>query len=162
MLSLWGEPGDLAVEFTHLKPPAALCGPWTVTLDPDAGTVGRDAPLDLVGQVRRRGVNGMTAEAAARLLYGSAAPGRAEVQRARRRLTRLANQGVLWCREGSRGGAPAGLVPCRREESRGQSRWSRSRPHGGIGAGGGIMRAGCPGVITGSSHAQSCRRRKYA
>ena len=107
VLSLWGQPGDLAVEFTHLKPPAALCGPWTVTLDPDAGTVGRDAPLDLVGQVRRRGVNGMTAEAAARLLYGSAAPGRAEVERARRRLTRLANQGVLWCREGSRGGAPA-------------------------------------------------------
>ena len=104
VISLWGQAGDLVVEFTHLKPPANLCGPWAVTIDPDAGTMHRDAPLDLVAQVRLRGSQGITAEVAARLLYGSERPTRAETERARRMLARKAAKGVLVRHEGTRGG----------------------------------------------------------
>jgi replicative DNA helicase len=39
---LWGEAGDVQVELLHLKQPAAVVGPWTVSIDHATGTVHRN------------------------------------------------------------------------------------------------------------------------
>jgi replicative DNA helicase len=108
VICVWGQPGDLVVEGSHLKPPAAQLPPWTMTIDPAAGTVARDAPIDLVEQIALRGTNGLTADGAARLLFGTDKPTKPQVEKARYRLTRKTGAGVLFCREGSRGGADGG------------------------------------------------------
>jgi replicative DNA helicase len=105
VIGLWGEAGDPVVEFSHLKAPADQAGPWVVAIDPATGTVRLDHAVDLLAQVRLRGAHGMTAEVAARLLYGGAT--RAQVERARRQLGKMTAGGILYCRPGTRGGGPA-------------------------------------------------------
>lgn len=107
VISLWGEAGDLVVELTHLKAPATLAGPWQMRIDPAAGSVHLDHAVDLLEQIRRR-PDGLTAEQAACLLSGAKNPSRSEVEKARRRLVKKTDEGVLYCRPGSRGaGNPA-------------------------------------------------------
>jgi hypothetical protein len=108
VVSLWGEPGDLVVEFAHLKAPAGQSGPWMMRIDPDAGTVHLDRPaIDLVDQIRLRGAQGITAEVAARLMSGADKPTRGEVEKARYRLNKKVAEGILYRRNGQRGGEPA-------------------------------------------------------
>jgi replicative DNA helicase len=108
VISLWGEPGDLVVEFTHLKAPAGQSGPWMMGLDPAAGTVYLDRPaIDLVEQIRHRGTNGMTADVAARLMFGTE-PNRSQVEKARYKLGKMTAAGLLWRRDGTRGGRHGG------------------------------------------------------
>jgi replicative DNA helicase len=108
VISLWGEAGDLIVEFTHLKAPASQAGPWMVRLDPGDGTVHLDRPaVDLVEQIRYR-PDGLTAEGAARLLSGSESPTRSEIEKARYRLNQKVAAGVLYRRDGTRGGRLGG------------------------------------------------------
>jgi replicative DNA helicase len=108
VISLWGEPGDLVVEFTHLKAPAGQSGPWMMGLDPAAGTVHLDRPaIDLVEQIGYRGANGMTAEIAARLMFGTE-PNRSQVEKARYKLAKLTAAGLLYRRDGTRGGRHGG------------------------------------------------------
>ncbi len=108
VICLWGESGDLIVEFTHLKAPAGQAGPWRMGIDPDAGTVCiAEGQVDLVQQIKLRGFHGMTAEVAARLLFGADKPTRAQIEKARYRLDKLAAGRVLYRRDGSKGGTPA-------------------------------------------------------
>jgi len=109
VVSLWGESGDLVVEFTHLKAPAAQAGPWKMAIDPLAGTVHLDGPaVDLIDQIRLRGSNGMTADVAARLLFGADQPTRSQTEKARYRLDKKVTEGILYRRDGSRGGQRGG------------------------------------------------------
>jgi hypothetical protein len=102
VVSLWGQAGDPIVEFTHLKPVVAPAGPWHMSINADTGTVGIDKGIDLVEQITYRGENGITAQVAAQLLYGSET--RSNVEKARRRLDRKVADGVLVRLDGQRGG----------------------------------------------------------
>ena len=105
VISLWGDPGDLVIEFTHLKAPAAQAGPWQVGIDPAAGTVHLERPaIDLVEQIGMRGINGMTADVAARLLFGTDKPTASDIKKAGYRLDKKVAEGVLYRQAGQRGG----------------------------------------------------------
>jgi hypothetical protein len=105
VISLWGDPGDLVVEFTHLKAPAAQAGPWQMGIDPAAGTVHLEQPaVDLVEQIRHRGGHGITATIAASLLFGTDKPTASQVKKAGYRLDKKVADGVLSKRPGERGG----------------------------------------------------------
>jgi hypothetical protein len=109
VICLWGEAGDLVVEFTHLKAPAVQAGPWMMAIDPAAGTVRLDRPsVDLVTQIRLRGAYGMTADVAARLLFGAEHPDRSQTEKARYRLNKKVAEGILYRRDGTRGGKSGG------------------------------------------------------
>lgn len=90
VVMLWGNAGDPIVELTHLKPVLEPLGPWQVTIHGDTGLVevGHEGAIDLLTQIRMRGPNGITAAAAAQLLFGQDGrrPSRAEVEKARRKL----------------------------------------------------------------------------
>lgn len=105
VISLWGEPGDLVVEFTHLKAPAALAGPWQMGIDPAAGGIHLERPvIDLAEHVRERGAKGMTAIAAAQILFDCTAPTGSQQKKAAYRLDKKVAAGVLYRRPGERGG----------------------------------------------------------
>ena len=111
---LWGDAGDPVVQLSHLKTPADQLGPWDVTHDHDAGTstvAERLDPLDLVYGSPK----GLTAKALARLLSNGENATKAEVERARRHLERLASNGLAVKREGDRT-TPALYLPANRLE----------------------------------------------
>jgi len=95
VISLWGLAGDPVVELAHLKPPVEPLGPWRLTIDNATGEIARDKPIDLVDQVCQRGSHGITAQQAARLLYGTDKPTRADVAKATRALDKRVIQGLL-------------------------------------------------------------------
>lgn len=92
VLLLDGKPGDAVVRLHHLKQPADEVGPLQVLHDHDRGLSSIVGEVDLVEVARHRG--GITATAAATVL-GSVDPDRNTVERARRRLERLADRGLL-------------------------------------------------------------------
>jgi hypothetical protein len=98
---LLGEAGADSVEFKHLKSPAAQVGQFVMTIDHETGTV-TGGPLDLVQQVTLAGNRGLTAAGAAKLLSGTDGP--TEVKRAVRKLDKLTDAGLLYRRDGTRGG----------------------------------------------------------
>jgi AAA domain len=104
VICLWGDAGDLVVELTHLKAPAAQAGPWQVGINPAAGTVHLEHPaVDLVEQVRLRAGHGMTADVAARLIF-ECEPTASQVKKAAYRLDKKVTEGILYRRPGQRGG----------------------------------------------------------
>lgn len=88
---LWGDPGDPVVELTHLKQPAAEVGPLTVHHDHDRGRSTVPGPVDLLDVAAR----GVTATEAAQRIYDTSSPNRNQVERARRRLEKLADLGQV-------------------------------------------------------------------
>jgi hypothetical protein len=104
VLLLWGAAGDPVVELTHLKPVMAALGPWEVITDASTGLISVSHGVDLLDYV---GNDGITATAAARVLFRSDKPTRSEVERARRKLEalRLAVPPLLVHRAGQRGRA---------------------------------------------------------
>ena len=88
---LWGDPGDLVVEFTHLKQPAEAMGPGSYSTTSEHGLTTVLEQVDLLGLVAASG--GLTAEAAALTLY--AASDRNSIEKARRRLDKLAERGLI-------------------------------------------------------------------
>lgn len=107
---LWGEAGDPVVELRHLKQPCNEVGPINVIHDQDAGTSKADTgdrTRDLLYQAART-VTGMTPQMAASILF-KATEAR-DVEKARRRLAKLVEAGVMISKEVSdpaRGGRPA-------------------------------------------------------
>jgi replicative DNA helicase len=98
---LWGDPGDLIVEFRHLKQPAEEVGPLTLVHDHDRGVTSVETQVDAFDLVRNAGAAGVTAEAAAEVMFTTEAPSRNEIKKARRRLEKLAEKGLV-VREGER------------------------------------------------------------
>lgn len=91
VLYLDGQPGDLIVKVRHLKQPAAEVGPLTLRHDHEAGRTELFEAPDLI----ELAVAGITVKDAASTLFDTAVPGANEIEKARRRLDKLARQGDL-------------------------------------------------------------------
>jgi hypothetical protein len=90
---LWGNAGDPVVGFRHLKQPLAEVGPMQLKHDHVAGrtTVFHEADLFELLRVNPRG---LTAQAAATVIFGVDSPTPAQVEKARRRLDRYVSDGL--------------------------------------------------------------------
>jgi replicative DNA helicase len=95
VLLIWGEPGDLVVELTHLKQPAEEIGPLQLLHDHKRGETTLFEEVDLLGLVEAAGTEGLLVVDAAKAIFRSEQPSRNEVEKARRRLGRLVDQGQL-------------------------------------------------------------------
>lgn len=89
---LWGEPGDLVVEFRHLKQPEGEIGPLSIVHDHGRGssTVHEHTSLaDALSSARY----GLTVADAAQLLFEKSDPSKNEIEKARRGLNKLVDSG---------------------------------------------------------------------
>jgi replicative DNA helicase len=98
---LWGEPGDLVVDFRHLKQPAEEIVALKVLHDHERGESRVYEQVDLLELVTVAATEGLTAERAAAVMFGTEAPGANEVEKARRQLERLV-RGDLIRKEGAK------------------------------------------------------------
>lgn len=105
VIMLTGEPGDPIIEFRHVKQPLNEVGPWRILNNPDAGQMSIEHQVDLIAYAQAAGHHGLTAHAAAGALFDTDKPNRAQVEKARYKLDRLANKGLLVRVDGMRGGA---------------------------------------------------------
>lgn len=92
VILLDGKAGDSVVTLHHLKQPADEVGPLQVLHDHTRGRSTVVDQVDLVEVARQRG--GITANSTA-VLLGSLDPDRNKIEQARRKLDRLADQGLL-------------------------------------------------------------------
>jgi replicative DNA helicase len=95
VVMLIGEPGDPVVGFRHLKQPTETVGPFDIIHDHDAGTSKIGDQVDLVALATTVGTGGLTARRAAEAIYGKDRVTKPEVEKARRRLDRLAAEKKL-------------------------------------------------------------------
>jgi replicative DNA helicase len=98
---IWGEAGDTVVELTHLKQPLEDVGRLTLVHDHATGTTTVEAeptPYDLVAATRRSGLT--VADAAAKLERSDS---RNAIERARRKLNKLVDQGRVERRDDEAG-----------------------------------------------------------
>lgn len=108
---IWGQPGDLLVELSHLKQPAEPIGPWKLLHDHDHGITTVQGAVDLLRLVRSN--NGLTAEGAARALFDTDKPKPNEVEKARRQLDRLVAKGLAHPQKGGRSAIEGRQLPTR-------------------------------------------------
>ena len=91
VLYLDGKAGDLVVTLRHLKQPAMEIGPLAIRHDHEAGHTVVHEPADLI-EIAARGV---TVKEAAAVLFETSDPSPNEIEKARRRLDKLADRGDL-------------------------------------------------------------------
>lgn len=105
VVMLWGEAGDLVVDFSQLKQPDEQIGPWKITHDHGRGT---STVVDFVDawSVVKDATRGVTAQGAAILMFKDSDPDQNKVAKARRQLDRLANEGKIHKEGGAKGGRP--------------------------------------------------------
>ena len=108
VLLLYGAAGDPIVEMRHLKTPAEEVGPYRIMHDHAAGRSSIWHQSDLVAMARATGSRGLSARQAASSIEEKENPSKAEVEKARRRLDKLADQGLLERIEGTKGGHDGG------------------------------------------------------
>jgi hypothetical protein len=104
VIMLTGDPGDPIVEFRHAKQPHSEVGPFRLLHDQVSGHFSIDHEVDLVVLAGATGATGLTPTAAASAIFEKDKPSRAQVEKARRRLDKLAASGQLVRVEGMRGG----------------------------------------------------------
>jgi hypothetical protein len=100
---LWGSPGDLVVELSHLKQPAEIVGPLDVLHDHEVGE-SRVLADGVDVRVHFKKGEDVTVRQAAQRLSHTDHPTRNEIEQARRKLTRLVREGKARVREGSNAG----------------------------------------------------------
>ena len=107
VVMLWGEAGDLVVDFDHLKQPDETVGPFKLIHDHVYGvsTVAESVDARSVVAGAR---NGITAAAVAAQMFDAAAPNRNQIEKARRQLERLTREGRVHKKDGTRGGPGGG------------------------------------------------------
>jgi replicative DNA helicase len=103
---LWGEAGDPVVELLHLKQPSEPIPTCKLLHDHDQGITTILESVDLLQLVTATGDAGLTAEAAAAMLFATEAPDRNAIEKARRRLEKLIVGGFIV----KRGGPPPNPV----------------------------------------------------
>jgi hypothetical protein len=99
VLLVWGNPGDLVVELSHLKQPAEIVGPLDVLHDHETGT-SRVLVDGLDVRVHFKKGEEVTVRQAAQRLSHTDNPTRNEIEQARRKLRRLVEEGKARVREG--------------------------------------------------------------
>jgi replicative DNA helicase len=92
VLLLWGEPGDPIVEMTHLKQPAEEVGPLELAHDHQRGATTRRDHVDAWTVLQGATTSGVSASDAAVAVYGPSAT-KAQIEKARRRLDKFAEEG---------------------------------------------------------------------
>jgi hypothetical protein len=105
-----GDPGDPIVGFRHVRQPMREVGPFQLEHDQDHGVLSIHHTTDLVELARLRADTGLDARTAAGALFGTAKPTAAEVEKARRKLVKLADAKLLICSQGSAGGVDGGTT----------------------------------------------------
>ncbi len=103
VLALAGEAGDPIVGFRHLKQPANEVGPYRLLHDQDSGAMTVQHSADLLTLAAASGGGGLTAKRAAVAVFEKDTPTRAEIEKVRRKLDRLAKAGSLVRDEGQLG-----------------------------------------------------------
>ena len=106
IMLLWGEGGDIIVEFSQLKSPRETVGPFKVIHDHDTGTTTIQGELDVLKLVRQH--NGISAPDTARFIYDTTKPSDNQVERARRQLQSLVKKGLAQASGGTQGGSGGG------------------------------------------------------
>jgi replicative DNA helicase len=91
---LWGKPGDLVVELSHMKHPAGEVSRFDVLHDHRTGRSRRFESVSLLELVRAE-PDGMTVRDAASILFTASDPNRNQIEEARRKLDALVNQRFL-------------------------------------------------------------------
>lgn len=107
VLFISGKAGDPTVTLHHLKTPTGEVGPLDLTHDHVRGTTTVDPTRDPAALLRNA-PNGLTARDLATVLIGGGEPERADVEKARRHLERLAGSGLATKTDGVAGGAGGG------------------------------------------------------
>lgn len=102
VVMLWGDAGDLVVEFTHLKQPDETIGPLQVVHDHVRGVSTLLEKVDAYTLVQGAS-NGITAVEISERLYGDA--GANSIRKVRRQLDRLSGEKLVHRKDGARGGA---------------------------------------------------------
>ena len=110
---LWGEAGDPIVSFRHLKQPMDEVGPFHLTHDHASGTTAVQHAADLLELARHGGVHGVTAIAAAEVIFETKRITPAQKEKARRKLEKLVRSGLLTRVDPSAPGDPARYFPGR-------------------------------------------------
>lgn len=93
VILLWGKPGDLIVELSHIKQPAGEVGPFKIVHDHHQGrsTRHRDVPL---AELLAGAPAGLTVREVAVLIFGTNSPEDNQIEKARRKLRALVEQGL--------------------------------------------------------------------
>jgi hypothetical protein len=89
-----GAPGDPIVNLHHLKQPSAEVGPFRVIHHETSGRSTVHHEVDLIELVRASG--GLNASRAARAIFDVESPTPAQLEKVRRRLTKLTETGQLY------------------------------------------------------------------
>lgn len=89
VLVLWGDAGDAIVELLHLKQPVADIGPLTLIHDHDLGRTSLLDAVDVDELIAAAEDVGVTVAEVAQRLFATSDPDRNQIEKARRRLTRL-------------------------------------------------------------------------
>jgi hypothetical protein len=110
IILLSGDPGDPIVGFRHVRQPADEIGPYRLLHDQAAGTLTVHHSTDLVALAAASGINGLSAKDAAAVLFSTAKPTAAQVEKARRKLMKLVADGLLQVVEGI-AAKPGGTPP---------------------------------------------------
>ena len=93
VLFLYGEAGDPIVEGLHLKQPADVVGPLEIVHDHDHGATVVTDEVTAYDLVRAATNGGTTAKDVAQRIFRTSDPDRNQVERARRKLERLVDEG---------------------------------------------------------------------
>lgn len=102
ILLLWGAAGDLVVELSHLKQPATVVGPLSLTHDHDSGVTAVSDEFDILAMLK---FSPRTIADLATMRYGNGAD-RSQQARIRRQVTSLVQAGVVeLLDEAGRGGS---------------------------------------------------------
>jgi replicative DNA helicase len=88
---LWGQPGDLVVDFRHLKQPIEEVGPFHVLHDHTRGTTTVHGQVSLDELLTASGPAGLTVKYAAETMFENDSPN--SIEKARRRLEALVAKG---------------------------------------------------------------------
>ena len=95
VLALNGGSGDPIVELRQVKTPVGVeVGPLQVSIDFETGGMSEVAGTDLLAVLKAHQRHGLTAGDAAKALFVTNKPNRTEVEKARRRLDKLAESGL--------------------------------------------------------------------
>jgi replicative DNA helicase len=108
VILLWGEAGDPVVELIHLKQPAEPLGPWQVLHDHATGRSAIRHQADLLEMARYQGKTGLTPKAVAVALFTTDKPTPSQIEKARRKLNKLTDDGLMVRFGGASGGRDGG------------------------------------------------------
>ncbi|MEU3033502.1 AAA family ATPase [Streptomyces griseoaurantiacus] len=95
VIMLWGEAGDPIVSFRHIKQPMNEVGPFQLLHDHASGLTTVRHTVDLLDMARIKGVHGLTVMDAAAALAETKKPTASDREKARRKLNKLVEKGLL-------------------------------------------------------------------